>query len=160
MTYLPQSKIKEFRERNKPLCCPILASKKDDWVLDHDHQTGMVRGVISRQANSLLGKVENFYLRMCKGDKEQLPGVLDAMAAYLEQETLDVLHPVGLIQLTKRFKNSLTAAEQAVELRVLGATKKELESCSNEKDRCKLYREQTKKYYEHTTENTVGAQGS
>jgi|TARA_B110000483_G_scaffold49470_1_gene61537 hypothetical protein len=160
MTYLPQSKIKEFRERNKPLCCPILASKKDDWVLDHDHQTGMVRGVISRQANSLLGKVENFYLRMCKGDKEQLPGVLDAMAAYLEQETLDVLHPVGLIQLTKRFKNSLTAAEQVVELRVLGATKKELESCSNEKDRCKLYRELTKKYYEHTTENTVGAQGS
>jgi len=111
MTYLPQSKIKEFRERNKPLCCPILASKKDDWVLDHDHQTGMVRGVISRQANSLLGKVENFYLRMCKGDKEHLPGVLDAMAAYLEQETLDVLHPVGLIQLTKKFKNSLTAAE-------------------------------------------------
>ena len=76
MTYLPQSKIKEFREQNKPLCCPILASKKDDWVLDHDHQTGMVRGVISRQANSLLGKVENFYLRMCKGDKEHLPGVL------------------------------------------------------------------------------------
>ena len=160
MTYLPQSKIKEFRERNKPLCCPILASKKDDWVLDHDHQTGMVRGVISRQANSLLGKVENFYLRMCKGDKEHLPGVLDAMAAYLEQETLDVLHPVGLIQLTKKFKNSLTAAEQVVELRVLGATKKELESCSNEKERCKLYRELTKKYYEHTTENTVGAQSS
>ena len=108
MTYLPQNKIKEFRERNKPLCCPILASQKDDWVVDHDHQTGMVRGVISRQANSLLGKVENFYIRMCKGDKEDLPGVLDAMATYLEQETLDVLHPVGLTQLTKKFKNSLT----------------------------------------------------
>ena len=82
------------------MCCPILASQKDDWVVDHDHQTGMVRGVISRQANSLLGKVENFYIRMCKGDKEDLPGVLDAMATYLEQETLDVLHPVGLTQLT------------------------------------------------------------
>ena len=148
MTYLPQNKIKEFRERNKPLCCPILASKKDDWVVDHDHQTGMVRGVISRQANSLLGKVENFYIRMCKGDKEDLPGVLDAMATYLEQETLDVLHPVGLTQLTKKFKNSLTAAEQVVELKDLGATKKELESCSNEKQRCELYRKLTKKYYE------------
>lgn len=148
MTYLPQNKIKEFRDRNKPLCCPILASKKDDWVLDHDHQTGMVRGVISRQANSLLGKVENFYMRMCKGDKEDLPGVLDAMAAYLEQETLDVLHPVGLTQLTKKFKNSLTAAEQVVELKDLGATKKELESCSNEKQRCELYRKLTKNYYE------------
>lgn len=148
MTYLPQNKIKEFRERNKPLCCPILASKKDDWVVDHDHQTGLVRGVISRQANSLLGKVENFYIRMCKGDKEDLPGVLDAMAAYLEQETLDVLHPVGLTQLTKKFKNSLTAAEQVAELKHIGATKKELESCRNEKDRCKLYREITKNYYE------------
>lgn len=148
MTYLPQNKIKEFRERNKPLCCPILASQKDDWVVDHDHQTGMVRGVISRQANSLLGKVENFYIRMCKGDKEDLPGVLDAMATYLEQETLDVLHPVGLTQLTKKFKNSLTAAEQVVELKDLGATKKELESCSNEKQRCELYRKLTKKYYE------------
>ena len=148
MTYLPQNKIKEFRERNKPLCCPILASQKDDWVVDHDHQTGLVRGVISRQANSLLGKVENFYIRMCKGDKEDLPGVLDAMATYLEQETLDVLHPVGLTQLTKKFKNSLTAAEQVVELKDLGATKKELESCSNEKQRCELYRKLTKKYYE------------
>lgn len=148
MTYLPQNKIKEFRDKNKPLCCPILASKKDDWVLDHDHQTGMVRGVISRQANSLLGKVENFYMRMCKGDKDQLPGVLDAMAAYLEQETLDVLHPVGLIQLTKKFKNSLTAAEQVVELKDLGATRKELESCSNEKQRCELYRRLTKNYYD------------
>jgi len=148
MTYLPQNKIKEFRDKNKPLCCPILASKKDDWVLDHDHQTGMVRGVISRQANSLLGKVENFYMRMCKGDKDQLPGVLDAMAAYLEQETLDVLHPVGLTQLTKKFKNSLTAAEQVVELKDLGATRKELESCSNEKQRCELYRRLTKNYYD------------
>ncbi len=148
MTYLPQNKIKEFRDRHKPLCCPILASKKDDWVLDHDHQTGMVRGVISRQANSLLGKVENFYIRMCKGDKENLPGVLDAMAAYLERETLDILHPVGLKQLTKKFKNSLTAAEQIVELKDLGATKKELEFCSNEKQRCELYRKLTKNYYE------------
>jgi len=108
----------------------------------------MVRGVISRQANSLLGKVENFYIRMCKGDKENLPGVLDAMAAYLERETLDILHPVGLKQLTKKFKNSLTAAEQIVELKDLGATKKELEFCSNEKQRCELYRKLTKNYYE------------
>jgi hypothetical protein len=148
MTYLPQNKIKEFRDANKPLCCPILATKKDDWVLDHDHQTGMVRGVISRQANSLLGKVENFYIRMCKGEKEHLPGVLDAMAAYLERENLDVLHPVGLQQLTKKFKNSLTASEQVNELKDLGATKKQIESCSNEKQRCELYRELTKNKYE------------
>ena len=30
-----------------------------DPVLDHDHQTGAVRGVLHRGCNSLLGKVEN-----------------------------------------------------------------------------------------------------
>jgi hypothetical protein len=141
--YLPQNKIKEYREKNKPLCCPILATKKDDWVLDHDHQTGLVRGVISRQANSLLGKVENFYMRMCKGDKEHLPGVLDAMAAYLEQEQLDVLHPVGLTQLTKKFKG-LTSEKQKATLVDLGAKRKQLMECSNASERTKLFRELTK----------------
>jgi len=145
--YLPQNKIKEYREKNKPLCCPILATKKDDWVLDHDHQTGLVRGVISRQANSLLGKVENFYMRMCKGDKEHLPGVLDAMAAYLEQEQLDVLHPVGLTQLSKRFK-SLTSEKQKATLVDLGAKRKPLMECSNASERTKLFRELTKHKHE------------
>ena len=145
--YLPQNKIKEYREKNKPLCCPILATKKDDWVLDHDHQTGLVRGVISRQANSLLGKVENFYMRMCKGDKEHLPGVLDAMAAYLEQEQLDVLHPVGLTQLCKKFKG-LTSEKQKATLVDLGAKRKQLMECSNASERTKLFRELTKHKYE------------
>ena len=148
MTYLPQNKIKEFRDKHKPLCCPILASKKDDWVLDHDHQTGLVRGVISRQANSLLGKVENFYIRMCKGDKDQLPGVLDAMAAYLEQETLDVLHPVGLTQLTKRFRNNLTADEQYAVLRDLGADEEILDTLTNIKHREAYFRTLTKAKHE------------
>jgi len=148
MKYLSQNKIKDYRNANKPKQCPVLKVQTDDWVLDHDHQTGLVRGVISRQANSLLGKVENFFLRMCKQDKSKLPEVLRAMASYLERETLDVLHPVGLVQLTKKFKNSLTASEQVAELKSIGATKQELESCCNEKQRCKLYRELTKNKYE------------
>ena len=148
MKYLSQNKIKNYRDANKPKQCPVLKVRTNDWVLDHDHQTGLVRGVISRQANSLLGKVENFFLRMCKQDKSKLPGVLRAMASYLERETLDVLHPVGLMQLTKKFKNSLTASEQVAELKSIGATKQELESCCNEKQRCKLYRKLTKNKYE------------
>ena len=148
MKYLSQNKIKNYRDANKPKQCPVLKVRTNDWVLDHDHQTGLVRGVISRQANSLLGKVENFFLRMCKQDKSKLPGVLRAMASYLERETLDVLHPVGLTQLTKKFKNSLTASEQVAELKSIGATKQELESCCNEKQRCKLYRKLTKNKYE------------
>lgn len=148
MTYLPQNKIKEYRETHKPISCPILDIKTDDWVVDHDHQTGLVRGVISRQANSLLGKVENFYLKMCKGQKEQLPNTLEAMASYLEQETLDVLHPVGLTQLTKKFKYSLTAHEQALELKSIGGSEADIGSCRNQKQRAELYRNLIKNKYE------------
>lgn len=148
MTYLSQNQIKEFREANKPINCPILDSKKDDWVLDHDHQTGMVRGVISRQANSLLGKVENFFLKMCKGRKEDLPNTLEAMAAYLEREALDVLHPVGLTQLTRKFTNTLTASEQVSKLEDLGASKDDLAACRNQKQRKELFRTLTKNKYE------------
>ena len=157
MTYLSQNQIKEFREANKPVSCPILDTKTNDWVLDHDHQTGMVRGVISRQANSLLGKVENFFLKMCRGRKEDLPNTLEAMATYLEREEMDVLHQVGLTQLTRKFANSLTAAQQVTELKDLGASEGDLASCKNQKQRKELFRKLTKNKYEHTTTDTVGA---
>lgn len=32
-------------------------------VLDHDHKTQRVRGVLHRQANACLGKIENLYVR-------------------------------------------------------------------------------------------------
>jgi hypothetical protein len=157
MTYLSQNQIKEFRQANKPVSCPILDTKTNDWVLDHDHQTGMVRGVISRQANSLLGKVENFFLKMCKGRKEDLPNTLEAMATYLEREEMDVLHPVGLTQLTRKFANSLTASQQVTELKDLGASEGDLASCKNQKQRKELFRKLTKNKYEHTTTDTIGA---
>lgn len=148
MTYLSQNQIKEFREGNKPISCPILDIKTQDWVLDHDHQTGMVRGVISRQANSLLGKVENFYLKMCKGEKEDLPNTLEAMAAYLEQETLDVLHPVGLTQLTRKFGNSNNAEAQVEILKEIGASAEEIAACKNVKQRKELFRNITKRNHQ------------
>jgi|TARA_E500000318_G_scaffold144_1_gene225 hypothetical protein len=148
MTYLTQAKVKEYREANVPTCCPILGIRTDDWVLDHDHQTGMVRGVISRQANSLLGKVENFYLGMCKGDKERLPLTLEAMACYLEDYRTDVLHPVGLTQLTKKFAYSLTAEQQRSELEALGASEEMLATCKNQTNRSDLYRALIKEKYE------------
>ena len=42
------------------LCGGQLGTKAPlDPVLDHDHKTGAVRGVLHRGCNSLLGKVEN-----------------------------------------------------------------------------------------------------
>ncbi len=148
MSYLPQGRVARFRKYNQPTCCPILGIKTDDWVVDHDHQTGMVRGVISRQANSLLGKVENFYLGMCKGDKDFLPVTLEAMACYLETSQTEILHYAGLNQLKNKFKNSLTADQQRETLIDIGASKEELDACTNKKHRAELFRKLTKQKYE------------
>jgi|TARA_R110002012_G_scaffold251888_1_gene429883 hypothetical protein len=145
MTYLPQSLIKQFRERNKPKTgvCPITKQKTNDWVLDHDHQTGMVRGVISRVGNSLLGKLENFLKTRCSTSPDKYPSILRAMALYLERENLDVLHPVGFRQLYKRFAVK-KKSEQIKILLDIGFDMDCIMRCDNAKDRTELYKQSIK----------------
>ena len=141
--YLPQNKLKDWRVKHQPKSCPLLLRKTSDWVVDHCHKSGMVRGVVSRVGNSLLGKIENFAYRRCQVSQSHLPAVLRAIADYVEQEQLDVLHPVGLTQLSKRFK-SLTSEKQKATLVDLGAKRKQIMECSNASERTKLFRELTK----------------
>ena len=145
--YLPQNKLKDWRVKHQPKACPLLLRKTSDWVVDHCHKSGMVRGVVSRVGNSLLGKIENFAYRRCQVSQSHLPAVLRAIADYVEQEQLDVLHPVGLTQLSKRFK-SLTSEKQKASLVDLGAKRKQLMECSNASERTKLFRELTKHKHE------------
>ena len=145
--YLPQNKLKDWRVRHQPKACPLLLRKTSDWVVDHCHKSGMVRGVVSRVGKSLLGKIENFAYRRCQVSQSHLPAVLRAIADYVEQEQLDVLHPVGLTQLSKRFK-SLTSEKQKATLVDLGAKRKQLMECSNASERTKLFRELTKHKHE------------
>ena len=145
--YLPQNKLKDWRVRHQPKACPLLLRKTSDWVVDHCHKSGMVRGVVSRVGNSLLGKIENFAYRRCQISQSHLPAVLRAIADYVEQEQLDVLHPVGLTQLSKRFK-SLTSEKQKATLVDLGAKRKQIMECSNASERTKLFRELTKHKHE------------
>ena len=141
--YLPQNKLKDWRVKHQPKTCPLILRKTSDWVVDHSHQSGMVRGVVSRVGNALLGKIENFAYRRCQISQGHLPAVLRGIADYLEQEQLDVLHPVGLTQLTKKFK-ALTSEKQKGILVDLGAKRKQLMECSNASERTKLFRELTK----------------
>jgi len=145
--YLPQNKLKDWRVKHQPKTCPLILRKTSDWVVDHSHQSGMVRGVVSRVGNALLGKIENFAYRRCQISQGHLPAVLRGIADYLEQEQLDVLHPVGLTQLTKKFK-ALTSEKQKGILVDLGAKRKQLMECSNASERTKLFRELTKHKHE------------
>ncbi len=148
MTYLPQNKLAKWREANKPSRCPILGGRTKDWVVDHDHKTGMVRGVISRVGNSLIGKIENFLTSRCRQRPENFPKILRNIADYLDQKNTDILHPVGLTQLTKRFANYLTSDEQYAVLLDLGGDQEEIDCCTNVKHRKALFRKLTKNKYE------------
>jgi hypothetical protein len=162
VSYLPVNKLAEWRKANEPSECPILKTKTNDWVVDHDHLSGEVRGVISRQANTLIGKMENIYTSMCKGDPNALPDVLENIAAYLRKEDSKILHPVGLNQLTSRFKNNLLKDDQCFLLHLLGASHSEIDSYNNISKRVKAFKKLLKEFYEqdNTTTNSGGAKSS
>ncbi len=61
------------------------------------------------------------------------------MADYLDKGDTNVLHPVGLKQLTGRFSR-LTVGDQEFALKGLGAKKSEIKTCTNSKQRSVLYR--------------------
>jgi hypothetical protein len=154
MAYLPQNKLAHWRESNKPIFCPILETKMSNPVVDHDHKTGEVRGVINNNANALLGVCERKFFSYCSGKPEDLPSVLRNMADYLEQASTMILHPVGLNQLCTRF-SQLPKEQQLSELKSLGAKENKINACNNNKQRKSLYRTLTKlKYERHTTVNS------
>lgn len=137
--YLPYGALKKYRESNTPDRCPILGHEEFDPVVDHNHKTGNVRGVVSRQGNSLIGKAENFFQRRCGCAAISLPEALRKAADYLEKEDEPVLHPKGLSQLCRRFKAS-AKSDQIKTLRAFGVILTEIEAAKSAAARTKLYR--------------------
>lgn len=79
----------------------------------------MVRGVLHRQSNAWLGKIENGWRRYCqRSSAVSLPEALRNAADYLEQKQMQVLHPVGATQLLSKFraKNKSKKIEILVDL--------------------------------------------
>lgn len=64
----------------------------DDAVLDHDHKSGLIRRVLHRGCNSMLGKIENNMPRS-RMDMNRLRIFASRLIEYLEQEHTEILHP-------------------------------------------------------------------
>lgn len=80
-------------------------------VLDHDHATGHVRGVLHRGANSLLGKIENNYRRYGVS-LPMLRSMAPAVAAYIEKDySANVFYPTHRTEDEKRELRNKRARE-------------------------------------------------
>jgi len=74
--------------------CPISNLTLSSPCLDHDHATGLVRGVLRRASNSWEGKVRNAFIRV--GLKNQGADYLDCLLGlwiYLQEKPYDFIHP-------------------------------------------------------------------
>ena len=144
MKYLPQGKLAEWRKENEPHFCPLLNCETSNWVVDHCHNSGQVRGVVSSEGNAFLGKIENAHKRLSKNARGcSLPVVLRSMAMYLEKESTGILHPEGFRQLYKRFSR-LNKDFQLDILLKLGINRQRILECNNSKDRTNLYKQYIK----------------
>lgn len=136
--YVKQKDLAKYRENNKPDICPLLGHEAFMPVVDHDHKSGKIRGVVSSEGNALLGKIENFYFSRCVHGEWELPKVLRALAEYLERDQ-GPYHPVGLRQVIKRF-NKLNKDIQVEMLIAIGVERSEIDLCKNSAARSALYR--------------------
>jgi hypothetical protein len=74
------------------LCAEPLS--EEQAVLDHNHKSGEIRGVLHRFCNTFLGKIENNVVRNRISD-EQLDKIFTNYKDYVKITT-DVLHPTHL----------------------------------------------------------------
>lgn len=97
---LKYAEVKPLREKllkNQTGCCALCAQPVvDDAVLDHCHKTGVIRGVLHRGCNALLGKIENNMPRN-RVDMGQLAKIAENLIKYLTADPKsEFLHPTHL----------------------------------------------------------------
>lgn len=73
-----------------------------DAVLDHDHKTGIVRGVLHRGCNAMLGHIENNRARNYLTDDRRLYGMLSAAPRYIVMGKGKALDPSAVLYPTHK----------------------------------------------------------
>ncbi len=109
---LKQSQIREYRQtqlQHQGQKCALCGEDiEDDAVLDHCHKTGLIRKVLHRGCNSLLGKIENSMPRS-RVDIRRLEGIAHNLVAYIKTQHTDITHPTHL---TKEERNEKLARKR------------------------------------------------
>ena len=103
--------------------CTLLEMPPKQACLDHLHDDEqLVRGVLHRQVNSYIGKLENNFVRMLAWwYPNDLPTFLEQAADYLRKEPLPYRHPNWQKKIRTLF-NSCNASQQNQVLVKLGST--------------------------------------
>lgn len=83
------------------VCCLCQQIIDEDAVLDHDHKTGQIRGVLHRGCNAMLGKIENS-MKLNKMDIARLEIFCQNIIKYITEESKPLLHPTHRTQEEKK----------------------------------------------------------
>lgn len=117
--------VKEVREKltleqdNMDLLTGLEIEAKQH-CLDHNHQTMFVRGVLSRQVNAALGKIEGIKTRYLKNYPGTLADFLRQAALYLEAPDDTRYHHPHWLKKVKTEFNKLKPAEKNKVLLTMG----------------------------------------
>jgi hypothetical protein len=90
-------KVLREQEGLCPLCGkPIDLGIKGEGVLDHDHDTGRIRGVLHRSCNAAEGKISNAAARWGakSSNYEDIIPYLENLVKYLKQPARNVIYPM------------------------------------------------------------------
>ncbi len=134
-----QVRLQLLKEQNGLDALTGLPLNASDSVCDHDHKTQYVRGILHRQSNALLGKIENLYNRYLSWwYNGSLADFLRKAADYLDRKhPTDYVHPGWLKRVQTDFKK-LNASQQSLVLEKLGS-----KQGSNGVERLKLFKAKT-----------------
>jgi hypothetical protein len=109
---LKTTEIKQYREtqlsHQNHKCALCGEAVGLDAVLDHCHKTGLIRKVLHRGCNTMLGKIENNMPRS-QMTRERLGVFARNLLAYISTQHTDVLHPTHL---TKEERNEKLARKR------------------------------------------------
>lgn len=89
--------VRNYLLEQQDHCCALCGDpiEQGKAVLDHDHRSGIIRRVLHRGCNSMLGKIENNMARS-EIDLLRLMKFADKIADYISNTTTQWIHPTYL----------------------------------------------------------------